>query len=283
MTASFQTIGVDGEHVLHVASEGDGRDILLIHGAVTTGQDWLSGPFARVAEIGRAIAVDRPGHGRSTRGRFEGSPHTQARTVRDGLRKGGFNPRIVVGHSFGGLVALAYAELFGDEIDALVLLAPIAFPELRLAEQTLYAPRAVPFWGPLLSDAMAGSLDRPILKLMHKLMFAPGEPPAGWTDTYPWDWMLSGAAGVANGEDAAAIHPLTPEGLIDFAKVRLPVHILHGNADLVIQHERQSSPLAALLPAASHRIVDGAGHMIHHSHQDDVLQAIRLALETGGS
>lgn len=279
MQPSFHTIAIDDEHDLHLAEAGEGPAILLIHGAITTSHDWLSGPFARLAELGHVIAVDRPGHGRSRRGRFEGSPHAQAKAIGQALARRGIGKAVVVGHSFGGLVALAYAQAFPEMVGGLILLAPIVLPELRPAEQMLYAPRAVPVVGPMLSEGLAGSLDRTALTLMHKLMFAPAAVSPDWEGSYPWNWMLTGAAGVANGEDAAAIHPLSPVGLIDWSRITMPVHVLHGSADMVVQHQRQGGPMTLLLPQARLDVLDGAGHMIHHTHGDAVVEVVRAALQ----
>ena len=109
---------------------------------------------------------------------------------------------------------------------------------------------------------------------MHRLMFAPYPVPAAWEESYPWQWMVTGAAGVSNGEDAAAIHPLTPEGMIDFRRITAPTHILHGRSDLVIQAERQGMLAVPLLRDARLTLLDGAGHMIHHTHASAVVEAV---------
>jgi pimeloyl-ACP methyl ester carboxylesterase len=79
---------------------------------------------------------------------------------------------------------------------------------------------------------------------------------------------------VFEGEDAAAILPLSPAATLDFSRVTLPIRILTGTLDRIVDHERHGKALARLLPNAALTEVEGAGHMLHHSHPDVVIKAI---------
>jgi pimeloyl-ACP methyl ester carboxylesterase len=125
--AEARTIDLGAERSLHAVQGGKGPDLLLIHGALATHGDWLEGPFDAFARRFRVTAVDRPGHGASSRPRFSGTPRDQARQIAEGLDRLGVGRTIVVGHSMGGLVALALAERFPERVAALVLVAPIRF------------------------------------------------------------------------------------------------------------------------------------------------------------
>jgi len=149
---------------------GSGNPIVLLHGAFTTHFDWPETITAPLAKIGQVIAVDRPGHGHSPRRRFDGDAKAQARQISSALALD--RPAVVVGHSFGALPALAWAELFPDQVAGLILIAPVCFPEWR-AEQLILGPRALPFIGPGFSMATNPILDRLCLKLIQRMMFAP--------------------------------------------------------------------------------------------------------------
>ena len=271
-----QTLDLGAARSLHLRQAGEGRDVLLIHGALTTSHDWLASPVAAaLAKTCRVTVIDRPGHGDSLRPRFQGTPRAQATQIAQALERLGVSPAIVVGHSFGGLVALALAESRPEIVSALVLLAPIAFPEPRALEHSLLAPRALPFAGPVLSH-LAGRLeiDRAMLPLVHRLMFDPQPVPEAWRETYPYDRILDPEALVFEGEDAAAILPLSPAGTIDVAAIRTPTHVLTGSGDRIVEDERQAKLLARLLPDARITEIEGAGHMLHHTHPEIVLSAI---------
>jgi pimeloyl-ACP methyl ester carboxylesterase len=256
--------------------EGEGPDLVLIHGAVATSHDWLTGPFdALVREGFRVTAIDRPGHGLSRRPRLEGTPRDQARQIRAGLDALGIDSATLVSHSFGGLVSLACAELFPDFVSGLVLVAPIAFPEWRTLEHGLFAPRSVPVTGPLFSGLAEATFDRPLLEAVQKLMFSPQPIDPAWKASFPYDMILDRDAMVKEGEDTSSIIPFAPAGTIDVAELRTPARILAGTADKVVQHERQGRLLARLMPNARLNEVEGVGHMLHHVRPELVVEAVR--------
>lgn len=275
---SVHTLALGRDRTLHVISAGEGLDIVLLHGAMTTHRDWLDGPFDALARLGRVVVVDRPGHGLSRRPRFAGDPRLQAAQLREGLHRLGVVRPILVGHSFGCLCALAYAEQFPRDVARLVLVAPLAFPELRLFEHSVLTPRALPLLGPLLAQLTPESVDRAMLEMIHRIMFSPDRPGVAWQRHYPWPQILDTASMVANAEDSAAVHPLNPAGLLDYPSIRTSASILSGNADRVIANGWQARRLAAALPDADLILLDGVGHMLHHSRPDAVVEAVRVAL-----
>lgn len=266
-------IALGDDRSLHLVDAGEGPPVVLIHGALVTSQDWVEGPLRALASGRRVLAPDRPGHGRSERPRFAASPDAQAEQMRGGLALLDIRRPLLVAHSFGGLVALAWAAAHPDEVAGLVLVAPIAFPEFRPMEQTLYGPRAMPVAGPLLSAA-ASPVDPPILRRLQEIMFKPGTPPERWLETFPYGEVLSSANLVREGEDAAAVLPGSPMGFVDLRRIDLPVTILSGDRDLVVDPFRHARPLAGKLPRAELVMVPGAGHMLHHTHPDRLVDAV---------
>ena len=269
----------NGARTLFAQTAGKGRDIVLIHGALTTHADWMGSLFSDVAARGRVVAVDRPGHGRSRRLRFEGSPHQQARHIREGLAQLDVQRPILVGHSFGGLVASAWASDYPDEVSGLVLLAPIAFPELRPLEHARLGPRAIPVVGPLLAQLSAHTTDAAMLPLIQRLMFSPDPPPADWLARYPADDVLDAAHTVVEGEDAMAIFPTSPSGLVNYSAITAPVRILAGEQDHVALPIRHAKPLAVLLPQAQLSMRRNVGHMVHHVVPEALLQLLDQLLK----
>jgi pimeloyl-ACP methyl ester carboxylesterase len=269
-----RTIALGDERSLHVRQAGSGPDLVFIHGALATGHDW-TGPAEPLTRNHRVTIVDRPGHGLSRRPRLEGTPRDQARDILTGLERLGVARPLVVAHSYGGVVALAMAEAASDELAGLILFAPLAFPELRLVEHSILAQRAIPVLGPLLSAiAEASRFDRGMVEMVQKVMFAPAKVPAAWKATYPWDQIVDNAAMVAEGEEAATMLPMSPAGTINLFRVRLPVHIVTGTSDRVIEDEGQGKALARLLPQARLTEIEGAGHMLHHTHPAALRDAI---------
>lgn len=256
---------------------------LLIHGALTTSHDWLSGPAEILARRGPVVVVDRPGHGRSRRPRFAAAPRDQARQIREGLQALGLETPILVGHSFGALVALAWAEQWPQEVGGLLLLGPIGYPEIRPLEHAWLGPRSAPIVGPIAAELGRLTGDAAMLRLAQRLMFAPDRPPAGWLATYPYDQVLDPRHTVEEGEDAASVFPPTGQAFIDFRRISSEVTIVAGAADLVADPNRHARRLHATLAGSRLVMLAGVGHMVHHSATAVVegeLDRLRARLQT---
>ncbi|HEX9966158.1 MAG TPA: alpha/beta hydrolase [Allosphingosinicella sp.] len=273
-----QSLDLGSGRSLHAVQRGRGTDVLLLHGAMTTHHDWLTGPADALARTHRVTIPDRPGHGLSRRPRFIGTPRDQAGQIAAGLDHLGVGPVVIAGHSYGALVALALAERFPERVRALVLVSPLAFPEPRLLEHTIMAPRSVPLVGPLLSRlARHSGFDRAAVEWIQAVMFSPAAISAAWKQSFPYEQVLDPDVLVSEGEDSASMLPLSPAGTLALPTITSPVHVLVGTADRVVEQERHGKALARLLPDGRLTQVDGAGHMLHHTHSEFVLNAVREA------
>lgn len=274
MTLTSHSLPLGEGRSLHLVEGGQGRPIVLIHGAVHTHCDWMGSLFDGVSARGRAFAVDRPGHGESLRPRFRASPREQADQIREGLARLGVERPLVVGHSFGGMVALAWAAAYPGETAGLLLLAPIVFQEIRPVEHALFGPRAFPLVGPLVSEVALRTLDPGLLPIVQKLMFSPQPVSPDWLARYPFARILTAAQAVEEGEDVGNLTPGSPGGLIDFAAIQAPVRILTGDRDHIVDHNRHARRLATMLPQAELTVLEGVGHMLQHVESEAVFRAL---------
>jgi pimeloyl-ACP methyl ester carboxylesterase len=274
-----QTLDLGSGRSLFVHQQGKGPDVVLIHGAITTSHDMIESETAdRLSMRHRLTIIDRPGHGGSARPRFAGTPRDQADQIVEGFDQLGIERPVIVAHSYGALVALALAERHPERVAYLVLLAPLAFPEPRLLEHLLLAPRAAPLTGPLFSKwAAATRMDHAMLPIIQEIMFWPQDVPARWKKTFPAETLLAPEALVFQGEDAASMLPMSPTGTINVSAIRTPTHVLTGTSDKVVEDERQAKALARLLPNARLTEIVAGGHMLHHTHADQVVAAVEGA------
>src|SRR4051794_27873551 len=180
-----QFVTVDGVR-LHYLEKGEGPPVVLIHGNVVTAEDYVwSGVFDRVARNHRVITIDRPGFGYSDRpqGSLWTAAH-QADLLAQALDRLDIDQAVVVGHSWGTLVALELALRFPDAVSGLVLLAGYYGPSVR-ADVPLVAPPAIPGIGDVLRYTVSPLLGAALLPLNLKAMFAPLEVPERFSRDFP--------------------------------------------------------------------------------------------------
>src|SRR3954468_8619835 len=118
---------------LLICGRGHGSPVVLIHGNAVTGADWnTSGIADRLLSKHRVIIFDRPGFGYSDRPRGRvWTAARQAGVLHKAIRQLGVARPVVVGHSWGSIVALPLAVQHQAEISGLVLLSGYYFWTLR--------------------------------------------------------------------------------------------------------------------------------------------------------
>lgn len=109
-------------YALAYDDHGVGPPVVFIHGLMSSRLTW-SGISDRLAPECRVIAVDLPGHGRSGEPAGDYSLGAHAAAVRDLVVDLGLGPVTLVGHSYGGGVALQFAYLFPGSVARLVLVS----------------------------------------------------------------------------------------------------------------------------------------------------------------
>jgi lipase len=135
--------------VLHVHAFGpeDGPPVLVVHGVTNTGAR-----YRRTAETAlagrRVLAPDLRGHNRSTWDP-PWDAETHVRDLLDTLDAAGLEGAPVVGHSFGGLLALRLAAAAPERVERIALLDPaVAMPPERAAWEAEAARRDDSWAGP---------------------------------------------------------------------------------------------------------------------------------------
>jgi pimeloyl-ACP methyl ester carboxylesterase len=119
------------------------------------------------------IAFDRPGFGYSERPRSTiWTPQAQARLLHHALQQLGVDSAIVLGHSWGTLVALSMALEVPDFVRGLVLLSGYYYPSLR-ADVPLLSGPAIPVIGDVMRYTVSPLAGRMLWRPFSKKVFAP--------------------------------------------------------------------------------------------------------------
>ena len=263
---------VDGVR-LHYIDRGDGEPLVLLHGNGTMIDDMtLSGLVDLAAKRYRVIVFDRPGFGYSARpSHITWTPQAQARLFRQALRQLGVERPIVLGHSWGTLVALALALDNPTYVRSLVLVSGYYFPTLRL-DVPLFSVPAIPILGHVLRHSISPWLGRLMWPAVRRKLFGPPPVPKRF-DAFPvWMTLRPSQLRAAASETALMIGAARALSR-RYSELEMPVVICTGRDDRLVK-KRQSERLHKALPYSELSVVPGMGHMIHHLVPDDVMAAI---------
>jgi pimeloyl-ACP methyl ester carboxylesterase len=252
---------------LHYVEWGDAAApcVVLFHGNGAMIQDFaISGLVDLLARQNRVLCFDRPGFGHSQRPRFRiWTPSAQAALFAKALEQIGVRDPVVVGHSWGTLVAVALG-LRGDySVRGLVLASGYYFPTWRLDVWLLSGP-AVPILGDLLRYTVAPIISLAILPLSLRKIFAPRPVPQSFKREFPISLALRPKQLRAAAEESAFLIPAAAQLQSQYRHIKCPVRLFHGDQDHFIERE-QSRHLHQVLPRSVLHFVKDAGHMVHYA------------------
>jgi len=278
---------VEGRHLLLHHSGTGAPAVVIAPGAGLIGLDYLN-IHDQVSQFTTSVLYDRAGTGWSDQVELPRSATEVTDELRSLLQSAGVPaPRLLVGHSLGGIYARRYAQRFPDEVAGLLLLDPAHedYPD-HMPKQTLLGRLQQGF-----------ALVRVFLhfKRFYRGMFE--RMFADWPDSmreplieyHLRSWRKSLQEGknlkgelldeVRRGGDTPDVPliVLTAMGIDPFMAAFMPEPYLREMNDgkRVIY-----TALAESVPRGEHRVLENAGHStIHTDRPDAVVQAIRDLLD----
>ena len=224
----------------------------------------ISGVLDHAAPKYRAIAFDRPGFGHSERPRGRSwTAAAQAALFAKALAQLGVERPIVVGHSWGTLVALALALDHPQSVAGLVLASGYYFPTAR-ADVALFSPPSIPLLGDAISYTVAPLIGEVMGPPLIKKMFAPQPVSRRFEHEFPLPLALRPSQIKAFSEDTS--HMITAAGQLSprYAALTCPTVIMAGDFDRIVDIGRQAKRLHGAIPGSRLDVLPDAGHMIHH-------------------
>ncbi len=261
-----------GNSRLHYTDDGQGPPVVLVHGNGVTAHDWKSsGLIDALARTHRVIAFDRPGFGYSTRPRERmWTAAAQATLLHEALQRLEIGPAVIVGHSWGTLVAMALALEYPVDCKRLLLLSGYYFPTFRLDAAVFGAP-ALPLVGDVLRYTISPPLGGLLAPILAAQLFTPADvDPAINAELLmairPWQIR-------ANAEDTALMVPSAAQMEHRYKDLTVPVAIVAGAGDKVVS-PAQSERLAEEISGSQILIMDGVGHMVHYTAKETIAETI---------
>lgn len=291
--ADFPPIGkiIDvGGVPVHVLIRGTGPDLVLLHGASGNLRDFDFGFIDRLSDRYRVIAFDRPGLGYSGRAvpayasAFTARAETlaeQATLLQAAAAQLGADKPLVLGQSYGGAVALAWALDHPDNIAGLILVsAPSGVWEGGLGP--LYAVNASLLGGAFVLPIISAFAPATQVRTTMESIFAPNPVPPGYDAHVGAELVIRRDNLRANARQVSALKAELAAMVPRYGSLNLPVEIVHGDTDTVVPLPIHSAKLVDQLFGAVLTVLPGIGHMPHHSAPQAVTDAIdRAAVRAG--
>ncbi len=281
---SGQFITVDSTKI-HYQIEGSGPDLILLHGAGGSLRDFTFQMVDQLAGDFRVILFDRPGHGYTdriaNRSGIGESPQEQAALLAKAAKQLNVEEALLLGHSYGGAVALAWTLNHPESVRGLVTVAGVS----NAWEGGLGAWYSVTnSWlgRNLLIPAISAAASRERLEATTKGIFDPDPVPEGYLDHMGAELSKSTTVLQSTTQQVNGLKPHIIEMEPRYPSISIPVEIVHGDKDTSVPLAIHGQVLATQIDSANLTILADAGHMPHHSNQAAVIQAIRRAADRAG-
>lgn len=268
---------------LHYLERGSGEPLVLLHGNGSMIADFeSSGLIDLAAKAHRLIVFDRPGFGHSARPRnVVWTPAAQAELIHNALRRLGISQALVLGHSWGASVAVALALKYPTLVRGLILASGYYYPTARGDVIALSAP-ALPLVGDVIGHTLSPIVSRLMWPIMMAKIFGPQSVPSKF-DGFPKEMAVRPSQIRASAVESALMIPDALSVENEYAKLKMPVSIIAGEDDRLIDIDRQSSRLHADVVQSTFHRVPGNGHMVHQTATGAVMEAINEVARAASS
>ena len=270
---SYQTksVVVDGL-TLNYVSAGSGRPVVLIHGNPGSHHDYTLSVIGRLSQWYHVFAFDRPGHGDSERtDSLKTTVEVQADVICAALRELSIEKPVLVGHSWGGSVALAAAVANGKDLSGLVLLAPAAYPDVNIEWWSLLP--LLPVLGGFAVKTVTPVIGRSIVKESLRDAYHPQNVQDDYIEQCAEMWTRHDRV------NAFACDEKTLRGSLKalsqhYSRIDLPVVIVTGDADRVLDPKKHAHPLQQSIRNSKLVLLPDTGHQLPQTRPDVVVSAI---------
>ncbi len=263
-------LDLDGEKIRCI-QKGSGRDVLLIHGLPGSIEDWDPVMDALSAKY-RVTAYDRPGFGFSSDGKARHTISSNADTAVRIMGKLGLRDAVVVGHSYGGGIALAMAAAKTANIRGYVTLGGVSQQSGEV--MFIFRLNGIPLVGRGIAALGSSLLGESMMKELVRMAYTPN------MDILTPDYVnkrkgMMFQTKVVMSLSAEEINYHDDIGLLmpTYSGITAPFIILHGDGDLMVP-VADSRKLAKALPNAALWELPGTGHMVQFKHPDRVIAAV---------
>ena len=268
-------VNADGAR-LHVVRHGTGGPVMLIHGASASHHDFdaAAPEVSLLRELARdhdTMAIDRPGHGHSGRAPGALDLAANSRAVLGVLVALQAPPAVLVGHSYGALVALRAALDAPEHVRAVVAVAPAFVTDARNTRWSRLAAL-----GPL---ALLGTWTLPLVlratvaPRVRRDAWYPATPPSGWSASRAFPFTPAQMRATSENmrhlpADVARLHA-------DLPGLRVPLTVLAAADDRITPWREHAGAMHAAVAGSRLVVVPGTGHWLFRQEPGLVAAEVR--------
>ncbi|MEL6831321.1 MAG: alpha/beta hydrolase, partial [Pseudomonadota bacterium] len=275
--SNYQTerfVDVEGTQIHARLSGTDGPVVVMIHGASANAHefDWSLAPL--LSDDHRVLMVDRPGHGYSKRPKNGHTLGTQADLIAKAVAElAPDEPAVIVGHSFGGAVALRMALDRPEQVSALVLLTPVTHD---------WGEGGTAWYNRAVTHPVIGPVFRQLVPLVGPAqaeggvvsVFDPAPPPEDYAQRAGLPLLFRPHVFRNNAQDVIALRDELAAQEDRYDTLDLPITVFSGALDTVISPKFHVGKLKHQADLDLVKLQNG-GHMPHHTHSEDIADVIR--------
>lgn len=260
-TFTAQTVHVPGGADIFVRSGGKGPAVVLIHGYAETSDSW--DPLA--AELAKSYTVvvpDLRGIGRSSDPVDGYDKKTQAADIRTVITTLGFDRAYVVSHDIGIMVAYAYAALYPDKVERLVVMdAPV--PGIAPWDEIVKSPKLwhFSFWGPNEERLVQGRERIYLDRIWDDFSGDPGKPDEATRAFYAAQYAQPGRMRSGFAQFKAFAQDAEDNKVFERTKLTMPVLAVGGEKSFgatqaVVMRNVAINVREAVVPGSGHWLME---------------------------
>jgi pimeloyl-ACP methyl ester carboxylesterase len=249
----------------NIKVEGARSAIVLIHG-FGAAIDWWDSIAPALAVDHRVICVDLIGHGGTEAPHSGYSIERQAALVSAILDKMGIERVTVIGHSMGGEVATALAEIKPARIDRMILI------DTPATAGTNFSMATEAYFTPVLGELLSHFLSDRAVRAGLAQGFAPGFPVP---ERFVADLNQLTYTAFRKAHDESVVYRKSKPTYQRIAELKPlpPLLVIFGDRDAIVPPE--SANLFARIPGAKVTMIEGAGHSPMVESPAKVIELIR--------
>ena len=268
-----QFIEVDG-YRLHYSDHGQGQPLILLHGASGNLRDFEASIAPLLAQDFRVLSFDRPGFGYSSRGARWPDPAQLADLFLSAAERLGAAQPIIIGHSWSGAVVMTALVRESARLRGGVSISGVAGHWAGSVDWT-YDLGATPVIGPIFARAFVYPVGKLVLDDAVAAVLTPNPVPADYVARIGAELALRPRSFLANVQDMSQLSEFMQSESPKYPQIDQPLLLIHGDQDELVPFWNHGQRVLPVVPQAQVEMLDGVGHVPHHSAPEKVAALIR--------